>query len=241
MLARRRRRCSSRSGCRCAASWPRVVARSPFGQGAAWPVVRDRAARRHLRRGAGAGAGADPASAPARPSSWRCGIAGELDVVGVLAVELFERTDGALLVNELAMRPHNSGALDDRGRPDLAVRAAPAGRARLPARRDRADRAGGGDGERAGRAADGGPGIDERLHHLFAALARRLKVHLYGKQPRPGRKIGHVTALGDDLDGAARGTRPRRAAYLATGVSDEVTHSEPRWSASSWAATRTGR
>ena len=35
-------------------------------------------------------------------------IAGELGVVGVLAVELFERTDGTLLVNELAMRPHNS-------------------------------------------------------------------------------------------------------------------------------------
>ena len=36
-------------------------------------------------------------------------IAHELDVVGVLAVELFELTDGELLVNELAMRPHNSG------------------------------------------------------------------------------------------------------------------------------------
>jgi 5-(carboxyamino)imidazole ribonucleotide synthase len=55
----------------------------------------------------------------------------------------------------------------------------------------------------------GGMSIDERLHHLFATDPG-VKVHLYGKQVRPGRKIGHVTALGDDLDEVRE--RARRAA-----------------------------
>ena len=62
----------------------------------------------------------------------------------------------------------------------------------------------------------GGPspaacGLDERLHHLFAADPG-VKVHLYGKQVRPGRKIGHVTALGDDLADAPRGRARSQAA-----------------------------
>ncbi len=48
-----------------------------------------------------------------------------------------------------------------------------------------------------------GSGIDERLHHLLASDPGA-KVHLYGKQVRPGRKIGHVTVLGDDTDERAR-------------------------------------
>ena len=44
---------------------------------------------------------------------------------------------------------------------------------------------------------EGGMPLDERLHHLFATDPGA-KVHLYGKQLRPGRKIGHVTVLGDD-------------------------------------------
>ena len=43
-----------------------------------------------------------------------------------------------------------------------------------------------------------------------------VKVHLYGKQVRPGRKIGHVTVLGDDVAGL-RERAARAAAYLATG------------------------
>ena len=86
-----------------------LVARSPFGQGAAWPVVRDGAARRHLRRGARAGAGSARRRSPPTRSSSALRLAAELGVVGVLAVELFETADGELLVNELAMRPHNSG------------------------------------------------------------------------------------------------------------------------------------
>jgi 5-(carboxyamino)imidazole ribonucleotide synthase len=56
----------------------------------------------------------------------------------------------------------------------------------------------------------GGPSLDERLHHLFAADPG-VKVHLYGKQVRPGRKIGHVTALGDDpVQVRARAVRAAR-------------------------------
>jgi 5-(carboxyamino)imidazole ribonucleotide synthase len=55
----------------------------------------------------------------------------------------------------------------------------------------------------------GGISLDERLHHLFADDPG-VRVHLYGKQVRPGRKIGHVTVLGDDP--AAVRTRAARAA-----------------------------
>src|ERR1700727_502385 len=85
-----------------------LVARSPFGQGAAWPVVET------VQRDGICVLVTPPA--PAVPDDV-CGaaqrlalsLAAELGVVGVLAVELFESVDGELLVNELAMRPHNSG------------------------------------------------------------------------------------------------------------------------------------
>ena len=62
-------------------------------------------------------------------------VAGELGVVGVLAVELMERRDGTVVVNELAMRPHNTGPLEHRRRAHLAVREPPARRPRPAARR----------------------------------------------------------------------------------------------------------
>ena len=51
-----------------------------------------------------------------------------------------------------------------------------------------------------------------RLTGAAPLLARdpRLQVHLYGKEVRPGRKVGHVTALGDDLDETADARRARR-------------------------------
>jgi 5-(carboxyamino)imidazole ribonucleotide synthase len=64
---------------------------------------------------------------------------------------------------------------------------------------------------------EGGPALDERLHHLFAADPGA-KVHLYGKQVRPGRKIGHVTVLGDDMDNV-RARAVRAACWLRDGAS----------------------
>jgi len=61
----------------------------------------------------------------------------------------------------------------------------------------------------------GGMSIDERLHHLFAADPGA-RVHLYGKQVRPGRKIGHVTVLGDDMT-AVRARAVRAARWLQEG------------------------
>jgi 5-(carboxyamino)imidazole ribonucleotide synthase len=85
-----------------------LVARSPFGQGAAWPVVqtvqRDGICVEVI---APAPELDEDVGAEAQHLALR--LADELGVTGVLAVELFETTDGRLLVNELAMRPHNSG------------------------------------------------------------------------------------------------------------------------------------
>ncbi|OBF88943.1 5-(carboxyamino)imidazole ribonucleotide synthase [Mycobacterium sp. 852002-51152_SCH6134967] len=171
-----------------------LVARSPFGQGAAWPVVetvqRDGICVEVI-------APAPGLDDELRSAAGQLGLrlASELGVVGVLAVELFETVDGALLVNELAMRPHNSGhwtmdgaqtsqfeqhlrAVLDYPLGDTAqivpvtVMANVLGAQQTPAM-----------------------AMDERLHHLFARMPDA-KVHLYGKAERPGRKIGHVNLLG---------------------------------------------
>ena len=84
-----------------------MVVRSPSGQAVAYPVVEtvQRDGICHEVYAPAPGLHADHA-VDAQQIALR--IAGELGVVGVLAVELFDTTDG-VLVNELAMRPHNSG------------------------------------------------------------------------------------------------------------------------------------
>ena len=133
----------------------------------------------------------------------------------MLAVELFETAQG-LVVNELAMRPHNSahwtieGSRTSQFEQHLrAVLDYPLG-STVPTApvTVMVNLLGGPD--------DVEPkGIDERVHHCFAHWPD-VKVHLYGKQFRPGRKVGHVTALGNDLDTVR--TRARAAAaYLMNG------------------------
>jgi 5-(carboxyamino)imidazole ribonucleotide synthase len=190
-----------------------VVARSPFGQGAAWPAVQTVQQDGICVEVLAPAPNLAPALAEeAQELALR--IAAELGVVGVLAVELFETPDG-LVVNELAMRPHNSGhwtiegartsqfeqhlraVLDyPLGSTDpvapVVVMANVLGAATPPAM-----------------------GPDERLHHLFARF-RDVHVHYYGKAERPGRKIAHVTALGTDM--AVVRERARLAAdWLSTG------------------------
>jgi 5-(carboxyamino)imidazole ribonucleotide synthase len=189
-----------------------VVARSPFGQVAAYPVVetvqRDGICVEVIAPAPGL---ADGRAVEAQGLAIR--IATELDVVGVLAVELFD-TGRDLVVNELAMRPHNSahwtieGARTSQFEQHLrAVLDYPLGDTGLAAPVVVMANVLGGP--------SGGMGIDERLHHLFAAEPG-VKVHLYGKQVRPGRKIGHVTALGDDLD-SVRASAARAASMLREG------------------------
>ena len=85
-----------------------LVARSPFGQGAAWPVV-ETVQRDGICVVVVAPAPALPRELGTAAEQLGLRLAAELGVVGVLAVELFETVEGTLLVNELAMRPHNSG------------------------------------------------------------------------------------------------------------------------------------
>jgi 5-(carboxyamino)imidazole ribonucleotide synthase len=189
-----------------------VVARSPFGQVAAYPVVetvqRDGICVEVLAPAPGLSE--DLAVAAERLAIE---LANALGVVGILAVELFETADG-LVVNELAMRPHNSGHWTIEGARTSqfeqhlrAVLDYPLGDTSLAAPVVVMANVLGG--------ADGGMPIDERLHHLFAADPGA-RVHLYGKQVRPGRKIGHVTVLGDDLDDV-RARAARAARWLTEG------------------------
>src|SRR6266511_2055108 len=189
-----------------------LVARSPFGQGAAWPVVETVQAGGICVRVLAPAPGLDEDIA-AQAQSQALKVAADLGVVGVLAVELFD-TGAGLVVNELAMRPHNSGHWTIEGARTSqfeqhlrAVLDYPLGATELAAPAVVMANVLGG--------APGGPGIDERVHHLMARWPE-VKIHLYGKAVRPGRKIGHVTALGSDpTEVAARATAAAR--YLAEG------------------------
>lgn len=166
-----------------------VAARGVDGAVAVWPPIENRHVRGIL----------DVSVAPARVDSEvaagaravAAGLLEALAYVGVLCVELFVTRDGALLVNEIAPRPHNSGHLTIEasvtsqfeqqlravcglplGAPDLL---APAAMANLLGDLWQA-----GEPDWAAAVGDG-----------------RVKLHLYGKRvPRPGRKMGHLTALG---------------------------------------------
>jgi len=188
-----------------------VVARSPYGQAAAWPVVETVQADGICVEVVAPAPGLSEVRAlEAQGLALR--LAQELDVVGVLAVELFETDDG-ILVNELAMRPHNSGHWTIEGSRTSqfeqhlrAVLDYPLGATTMAAPVVVMANVLGGLVD----------GLDERLHMLFARDPA-LKIHLYGKEVRPGRKIGHVTALGSDLQDVRRRAR-EGAAYLKDGT-----------------------
>ncbi|SBT52102.1 5-(carboxyamino)imidazole ribonucleotide synthase [Micromonospora auratinigra] len=188
------------------------VARSPFGQVAAYPVV-ETVQRDGICVEVLAPAPDLPEELAVAAQQLAIDLATALGVVGLLAVELFE-TPAGLVVNELAMRPHNSGHWTIEGARTSqfeqhlrAVLDYPMGDTSLAAPVVVMANVLGGE--------PGGISIDERLHHLFAAEPGA-KVHLYGKQVRPGRKIGHVTVLGDDLDDV-RARAARAARWLQEG------------------------
>jgi 5-(carboxyamino)imidazole ribonucleotide synthase len=141
-------------------------------------------------------------------------LAAELGVVGVLAVELFETVDGELLVNELAMRPHNSGhwtmdgsrtsqfeqhlrAVLDYPLGDTDALAPVTVMANVLGAREAPEMS-----------------VDERLHHLFARMPDA-RVHLYGKEERPGRKVGHINFVGSGSAERHKVTKLRERAELA--------------------------
>jgi 5-(carboxyamino)imidazole ribonucleotide synthase len=167
-----------------------LVARRPNGETAVWPAVETTQAN---------GVCAE-VILPAPTDDGRIievaaklgrQIANDLNVTGVLAVELFETTDGRLLVNELAMRPHNSGHVTIEGSVTSQF-------------------------EQHLRAICDMPlGATDSLHpwavmvNVFGSMdlerysrvaqSSDVKLHNYGKEPRAGRKVGHVTATGTDV------------------------------------------
>lgn len=172
------------------------VARRPSGQMVSYPVVET-----VQRDGVCAEVFAPAPGASERLVRVADGIGRQiaegLGVTGMLAVELFETDDERILVNELAMRPHNSGHWSQdgavTGQFEQHLRAV----ADLPL------------GDVAPRAAWsvmvnilGGPAEGSFEDRFEAAMTEHpeAKIHTYGKAARPGRKVGHVNVAGDDLD-----------------------------------------
>jgi 5-(carboxyamino)imidazole ribonucleotide synthase len=175
-----------------------LVARRPSGEIALWPVVETVQAD---------GVCAEVIAPAPRSAGTLADVAADIairvaegiGVTGVLAVELFETTDDRLLINELAMRPHNSGhwSIDGSVTSQFeqhlrAVLDLPLGSTALRDPWSVMVNILGGPAE--GSLAD-------RYSTVFEAYPG-VKVHNYGKDPRPGRKVGHVTAGGTDLDDA---------------------------------------
>ena len=193
------------------------VARSPYGQAAAWPVVETVQRDGQCVEVLAPAPDLDPATAAAA-QQLALRIAAQLDVTGLLAVELFD-TDGTadgLVVNELAMRPHNSGHWTIEGARTSqfeqhlrAVLDYPLGATEPTALVVVMANV-------LGASSPVTMSVDERVHHLFGRFPD-VKVHLYGKAERPARKVGHVTALGDRLD-EVRARAVLAAEWLSTGV-----------------------
>lgn len=190
------------------------VVRSPHGQAVAYPVVESQQVNGVCDTVIAPAPGlSEELSGEAQELALR--IAKELDVVGHLAVELFETRDGRILVNELAMRPHNSGHWTQDGSITSqfanhvrAVLDLPLGDPRPRARWTVMGNVLGGDY----------PDMYAAYLHCMARDPQ-LKIHMYGKDVKPGRKVGHVNTYGDDLDDVLE--RARHAAGYLRGTITE--------------------
>jgi 5-(carboxyamino)imidazole ribonucleotide synthase len=186
-----------------------LSARSPSGEFKAWPVVETR-----QKNGV-----CSEVLAPAPNTSSDLAertreisklISNSLGVTGNLAVEMFETADGKLLVNELAMRPHNSGHFSIEGSTTSqfeqhlrAVLDLPLGDTEVPKPVVMVNLLGLSD--------------DVDFVENYAELMRSFasaKLHSYGKSPRIGRKLGHITVIGDTHESALATAIQARAAIL---------------------------
>jgi 5-(carboxyamino)imidazole ribonucleotide synthase len=189
------------------------VARSPHGQAVAYPVVRTVQANGICAEVVAPAPGL-PGERAVEAQELALRIARDLHVTGMLAVELFD--DGSrLFVNELAMRPHNSGHWTIEGARTSqfenhlrAVLDLPLGSPAPVAPWAVMVNILGGDV----------PDLYSAYRHVLARDPG-IKVHLYGKQVRPGRKVGHVTVVGENLDDLL--ARGHHAADYFMGVIDE--------------------
>ncbi|MEL0316521.1 MAG: 5-(carboxyamino)imidazole ribonucleotide synthase, partial [Aquiluna sp.] len=184
-----------------------LVARRPSGQIASWPTVQT------IQSGGVCSEVIAPAPNLDAGPALEIGkaVAEGLGVTGVLAVEMFEDQGGKLLVNELAMRPHNSGhfsieaAVTSQFEQHLrAVLDLPLGSTELRA---------------PAAVMVNLLGVDDDndfLGNYQTAMAEfpEAKFHTYGKTARKGRKMGHITLLGEDSDQLLeRGRAARSALY----------------------------
>lgn len=189
------------------------IARSPHGQIVAYPIVRTVQTDGICTEvvAPAPGLSQDRAIAAQRIA---IAVANELGCTGMLAVELFDTGD-RLLVNELAMRPHNSGhwTIDGAHTSQFenhlrAVLDLPLGKPTPKFAWTVMVNVLG------GRATDMYSGFKHCM-----ARDPGVRIHMYGKEVRPGRKIGHVTVSSDDLDDALR--RAHHAADYLTGTIEE--------------------
>lgn len=185
-----------------------LIARRPSGQSQAWPIVQT------IQRDGVCAEVISPApdlpDAHARQAAQIAQtIADGLAVTGVLAVEMFATTDG-VFVNELAMRPHNSGHFSIDGSRTSQFEQHLRAVLDLPL---------GDTGATAPWAVMVNLLGSERADptSAYAEVMSQdpgAKVHLYGKSVRPGRKLGHVTVTGTDLKDCR--TRARAAVDILT-------------------------
>ena len=183
-----------------------LVARSPHGQAAVWPVVETVQVDGICREVLAPAAITEGHALAAQQAALR--IADGLQVTGVMAVEMFDTVDG-VLVNELAMRPHNSGHWTIEGSRTSqfeqhlrAVLDLPLGDTTMTAPQAAMSNVLGGD-------------IEDMYAGYLHCMAHDpgVRIHMYGKQVRPGRKVGHVTTLGEDAD-EVRARAVHAAAFL---------------------------
>jgi 5-(carboxyamino)imidazole ribonucleotide synthase len=173
-----------------------LSARNQSGEFVSWPVVETR------QQNGVCSEVLSPAPSMSQESSGRAVqiaklISESLGVTGTLAVELFETATGELLVNELAMRPHNSGHFTIEGSVTSqfeqhlrAVLNLPLGRTDpLKPIAVMANMLGVSDSKN----------FMDNYSHVMACFPQA-KIHCYGKTPRTGRKLGHVTVVGEVLD-----------------------------------------
>ena len=173
-----------------------LCARRPSGEMRTWPLVqtvqKDGVCSEVLSPAPGA---TDSVLHEAAEIAMR--VATGLEVTGVLAVELFEAADGRILINELAMRPHNSGHFSIEGSVTSQFEQHLRAVLDLPL--------GSTDATASHSVMINLLGVDDendfvRTYPKALSAHPSAKFHTYGKSARKGRKMGHVTVIGEDAE-----------------------------------------